>query len=87
MTAKDMFSKLGYVVIQDNTQEEVTKHNTYIRYQNSDTETRITFERYKGVDVNVFAYGSLSPSNLTIIHGDIIKAIAQQIKEIEKENK
>ena len=86
LKAIEMFKSLGYEVIENNLDKDVTKHNPYIRYKNEDTQTRITFEHYKGVDVNVFSYGSMNPTNLTTLHSTLIKAIAKQIEEIEKGN-
>jgi len=87
MTAKQLFANLGFGVVENNIGKRVTKHNAYIVYQNTDDEVRVSFEQYKGIEVNVFNYGADSGYKVATIGDKLVKAIAKQIEEIEKEMK
>jgi hypothetical protein len=89
MTAKQLFANLGFGVVENNIGKRVTKHNAYIVYQNTDDEVRVSFEQYKGIDieVNMFNYGADSGYKVATIGDKLVKAIAKQIEEIEKEMK
>ena len=88
MNAKEMFAKLGY----KQTQEDIANANgmgdAYVTYENEDDGLRIIFERYKwNVDVAFFKIHSTTANPITIVSGDIIEAVSQQLKEIKEKRK